>query len=257
MSGKRFGQHFLNSVYIVKKIVKFARIKNGVVIEIGAGKGLLTREIAKQARIVYAIEIDHWYAEILAKKNIPNTKIINIDFLKFDLSNYKDCIIVGNIPYYITTRIIEKLVHDRDKFSHAVLTIQREYGERILAKPGTPQYSSITCYVNYYFNVAKGFNIAPKFFTPKPKVISMVIGLDRRPPPFLLKNEQEFFEFINRIFCYRRKILKNALLNYLNALPNFVDKGILAKRPEQLELSEYFQLYEKIKADNIPLPKSE
>lgn len=257
MSGRRFGQHFLNSVYIVKKIVKFARIKNAVVIEIGAGKGILTREIAKHAQIVYAIEIDHLCADILAKKNIPNTVIINTDFLNFDLTDYKDCIIVGNIPYYITTKIIEKLVRDRDKFSHAVLTIQKEYGERLLAKPGYAQYSSITCYVNYYFNVARGFNIAPKFFTPAPKVSSMVIGLEHRKPPFLLKNEQEFFEFINGIFRYRRKILKNALLNYLDSLPNFFDNDILKKRPEELELTEYFQLYEKIKADNVPLVKTE
>ncbi|MGQ9534676.1 MAG: 16S rRNA (adenine(1518)-N(6)/adenine(1519)-N(6))-dimethyltransferase RsmA [bacterium] len=257
ISGKKFGQHFLNSVYIVKKIVKFARIKNAVVIEIGAGKGILTREIAKQAQIVYAIEIDHFYADILTKKNIPNTVIINTDFLNFDLTNYKNCIIVGNIPYYITTRIIEKLVRDRDKFLHAVLTIQREYGERLLAKPGNPQYSSITCYVNYYFNVVRGFNIAPNFFTPEPKVSSMVLGFEHRDPPFLLKNEQEFWRFINGIFRYRRKILKNALLNYLNSLPKLVDKDILTKRPEQLELTEYFQLYERVKADNIPLSKPE
>lgn len=241
------GQHFLNNISVVRKIVKFARIKNEPVIEIGAGKGILTRETAKHAKIVYAIEIDHLYADILAKKNIPNTVVINRDFLKFDLSNYKNCIIVGNIPYYITTKIIEKLIRDRDKFSHAVLTVQKEYGERLLAKPSTAQYSSITCYVNYYFNVVKGFNIAPKFFTPKPRVSSMVIGLNHREPPFLLKSEKDFFEFINGIFHYRRKTLKNALLNYLGSFPNFVDKEIMTKRPEQLGLNEFFQLYKNIK----------
>lgn len=256
MPGKKLGQHFLNNVSIVKKIIKFARIENEPVLEIGAGKGILTREIAKKAKIVYAIEIDPQYADILAKKNIPNTLIINTDFLSLDLNDYKDCIIVGNIPYYITTRIIEKLVCDRDKFSHAVLTVQKEYGERLLTKPGTTKYSSITCYVNYYFNVAKGFNISPGYFTPPPKVSSMVIGLYRRESPFLLNNEQNFFEFINGIFHYRRKTLKNALINYLGSLPALTDKEILRKRPEQLGLNEFFQLYENIKED-ILLNKQE
>lgn len=251
MSKKKFGQHFLNNISVVKKIANFAQIKDKVVIEIGAGKGMLTREIARQAKIVYATEIDPFYAALLARKNIPNVVVINTDFLTFDLADYKDSVIIGNIPYYLTTKIIEKLVHERNKFLYAVLTLQKEYGERLLAKPDTPQYCSITCFVNYYFNVVKGFNISPKSFTPLPRVYSMVICLNHIEPPFSLKDEQNFFNFINGIFRYRRKILKNSLFNYLGFLPDFGDIKILSKRPEQLKLIEFFQIYKRMNADHI------
>jgi len=256
MSQKKLGQHFLNSIYIARKIVNFAKLKNEIVVEIGAGKGMLTREIARQARYIYAIEIDPLYVSALIRKNIPNVLVINANFLNFDLTSYRNAVIVGNIPYSITTKIIEKLVRERDKFLRAVLTIQKEYGERLLAKPDSPKYSSISCYVNYYFNIIKGFNIPPKFFTPAPSVSSMLICLDNKELPFLLEDEKEFFEFVKGVFRYRRKILKNSLLNYLGYLPDYLDKKILLKRPEQLELIEFFELYKNLKADNISFQKN-
>ncbi|MEO0184789.1 MAG: 16S rRNA (adenine(1518)-N(6)/adenine(1519)-N(6))-dimethyltransferase RsmA [candidate division WOR-3 bacterium] len=243
MAKRRLGQHFLNSNYVARKIVNFAELQDECVIEIGAGKGMLTRELAKKARTVYAIEIDRLYAASLIEKNIPNVKVITTNFLDFDMSDYKSAVIVGNIPYSITTRIVEKLVRDRDKFSKAILTIQREYAERLVAKPGSPQYGAITCYVNYYFEIVKGFNIPPRFFSPAPKVSSTVIGLIHKEKPFLLENDSDFFEFIKGIFRYRRKILKNSLANFIGFTPHYMGKQILTKRPEQLELREFFHLY--------------
>ncbi|MGB9721365.1 MAG: 16S rRNA (adenine(1518)-N(6)/adenine(1519)-N(6))-dimethyltransferase RsmA [bacterium] len=247
MVKKRLGQHFLNNNYVARRIVKFAQLENECVIEIGAGKGMLTREIARKARFVYAIEIDHHYAQLLIDKNIPNVKVITTNFLDFDMSDYKNAVIVGNIPYSITAMIIEKLVKDKDKFSRAFLTIQKEYGERLFAKPGSPQYSSTTCYVNYYFEIIKGFNIPPRFFSPAPKVSSTVIGLIHKEKPFLLEDDTDFFDFINGIFRYRRKILKNALSNFLGFMPDDLDREMLVKRPEQLELKEIFYLYNNLK----------
>ncbi len=250
MAKRRLGQHFLNSKYIARKIVNFAELGNECVIEIGAGKGMLTRELARKARIVYAIEIDNFYAESLMERNIPNVKVITTDFLDFDMSGYKNAVIVGNIPYSITTRIFEKLVRDKEFFSKAILTIQKEYRDRLVAKPGSPRYGAITCYINYYFEVIKGFNISPRFFSPAPKVSSTVIGLIHKEKPFLLEDDGNFFDFLEGIFRYRRKILKNSLAKFVGFTPDNIDKGILIRRPEQLELMEFFQLYKKLKVHN-------
>ncbi len=251
MHRRRLGQHFLNDVHIARKIAVFAKLEYQTVIEIGAGKGMLTRELAKKARHVCAIEIDPQCVDLLMKKNIPNTDIISADFLEFDMTNYRDAVIVGNIPYSITTKIIEKLVRERRNFLRAVLTMQKEYGERLLAKPNSPRYSSFSCYVSYYFRVIKGFSIAPKYFTPAPRVSSILISLEHRELPFLLDDENNFFEFIKGVFHYRRKILKNSLINYLGYLPDCVDPRILTKRAEQLDLLEFFQLYSNLKVANV------
>ncbi|MCX7994677.1 MAG: 16S rRNA (adenine(1518)-N(6)/adenine(1519)-N(6))-dimethyltransferase RsmA [candidate division WOR-3 bacterium] len=240
---RRLGQHFLNSLHIAKRIVEFAEINNESVIEIGAGKGMLTREIAKRAKIVYAIEIDQKYAEMLRDKSLPNVQVINADFLETDLSLYKGSIVIGNIPYGITTRIVEKLAQEKEYFKKAVLTLQKEYGERILARPGSTNYSSITCYANYYFKVLKGFSIKPKFFTPAPRVDSLVVCLVPHKPPFFLNDELQFFNFIKGLFRYRRKTLKNALIHHLGYLPEELNGEILSRRPQELELEEFYKLY--------------
>lgn len=244
---KKLGQHFLNSIHIAKKIVNFANVKDEVVVEIGAGKGMLTRELSKHARIVYAIEIDPRYATKLEEKGFLNVEVINTNFLEFDLNKYNGSVVVGNIPYGITTKIIEKLIEARENFKRAVLTIQKEYGERLLAGPGLPQYSSITCYVNYYFTVVRGFSIQAKFFTPQPSVNSLVIGLIHKKPSFPLKDPRGFFEFIKGIFRYRRKTLKNALLNHFGFIPPDIDTALFSKRPEQLELQDFYKLYNLVK----------
>lgn len=246
---RRLGQHFLKNSYIAKKIINFADIRGKSVVEIGAGKGILTRELSKQAKIVFAYEIDSKYATKLKEKNLSNVNIINADFLKCDLSKYAGSVIVGNIPYGITTSIIEKLVRGRKNLIKAVLTIQKEYGERLFAKPASPQYSSITCYVNYYFNVIRGFVIPPKYFSPPPKVSSIVIGLICKEPPFPLKDESDFFNFIKGVFQYRRKTLKNAMLNYLGYKPEDLNCNILSRRPEQLELMDFYRLYNYIRVE--------
>ncbi|MEO0096308.1 MAG: 16S rRNA (adenine(1518)-N(6)/adenine(1519)-N(6))-dimethyltransferase RsmA [candidate division WOR-3 bacterium] len=248
---KRLGQHFLNNIYIAKKIINFADIKGKSVIEIGAGKGMITRQLSKYARIVYAIEIDKKYAEKLIQKNIPNVQVINVDFLDFDLAPYAGSVIVGNIPYGITTKIIEKLVKERKNFLRAILTLQKEYGERLLAQPGTSEYSSITCYVNYYFKVIRGFGIQARYFTPRPRVNSIVVGLLHKDAPFLIENEFEFFDFVKGIFRYRRKTLKNAIFNYLGCTPQNLKNDLLFKRPEELELKDFYKLYLQLKTKEV------
>jgi len=243
---KRLGQHFLNSKGLVKKIVDFAEIENEIVLEIGSGKGILTRQIAQGAKKVFAVEIDKKLAQVLERMNLPNIIIINNDFLKLDLKNYQNPVVVGNIPYSITTRIFEKLIEQRNCFKRAVLTIQKEYGQRILAKVNSRQYGMITLYVNYYYQINKAFVIQSRYFSPQPKVSSVVISLTRKKPRFALKDDKAFFEFIKGIFCYRRKSLKNALISHLHELPEHIDKKLLGKRPQNLALNDFYRIYKNL-----------
>jgi len=240
---KRLGQHFLNSKMLARKIIDYAEISNEVVLEIGAGKGILTRQIAQEAKKVFAVEIDEHLARFLEDLALPNVVVINTDFLKLSLKNYENPIIIGNIPYSITTPILEKLIQERAYFKWAVLTLQKEYGERILAESGSRKYGSISLYVNYYFIARKAFVISARYFSPKPKVSSVVVSFRKITPPFSLKNEKKFFDFIQGVFRYRRKSLKNAITHYLDRLPEGIDRELLKKRPENLTLDDFHYIY--------------
>jgi 16S rRNA (adenine1518-N6/adenine1519-N6)-dimethyltransferase len=241
---KRLGQHFLKNKLFARKIVDFAKIDNEVVLEIGAGKGILTKFIAERAKKVYANEIDSGLIENLKSIDYSNVTVVNKDFLKLDLKKFRKPIIVGNIPYFITTQILEKLTEQINCFKRAILTIQKEYGERILAKVNSRQSGSITHFINYHFSARKGFIIPAKYFYPKPKVSSVVISLIKKKPPFVLKDKERFFEFIRGIFRYRRKSVKNAIKNYLHRLPEGIDSHLLKKRPENLTLSDFKKIYD-------------
>lgn len=240
---KRFSQNFMKGKRIVKKIIDCADIVNETVVEIGAGKGILTKLISAYAKIVYAIELDRGLISTLKELNLNNVKIVNKDFLKLDLREYGKPVVVGNIPYSITTQILDKLAQQREAFKWAVLTIQKEYGARLLAKTGSAEYGPVTLFTGYHFQVKKQFAVPARFFSPQPKVSSVVVRLASRVKPFRLKDEKVFFEMIRGIFCYRRKYLKNALMNYLHDVPRGLDITLLQKRPSELTLRDYYTVY--------------
>ena len=240
---KRFSQNFMKGKRIVKKIIDCADIVNETVVEIGAGKGILTKLISAYAKIVYAIELDRGLISTLKELNLNNVKIVNKDFLKLDLREYGKPVVVGNIPYSITTQILDKLAQQREAFKWAVLTIQKEYGARLLAKTGSAEYGPVTLFTGYHFQVKKQFAVPARFFSPQPKVSSVVVRLASRVKPFRLKDEKAFFEMIRGIFCYRRKYLKNALMNYLHNVPQGLDITLLQKRPSELTLRDYYTVY--------------
>jgi len=243
---KRFSQNFLKGKRIVKKIVNCADIDNETVVEIGAGKGILTKLISARAKMVYAVELDRELISTLEDLDLSNVKVVNKDFLQLDLRDFGKPVIVGNIPYSITTQILKMLVQQKEAFKRAVLTIQKEYGARLLAKAGSAEYGSITLFTGYHFQVKKEFAIPARFFSPQPKVSSLVIKLTSRAKPFYLKDENAFFEMIKGIFCYRRKYMKNALMNYLHDVPQGLDSALLQKRPGDLTLHDYYALYCKL-----------
>lgn len=228
---------------IVKKIIDCADIINETVVEIGAGKGTLTKLISAYAKIVYAIELDRGLISTLKELDLSNVKIVNKDFLRLDLRDYGKPVIVGNIPYSITTQILDKLAQQKSAFKWAVLTIQKEYGARLFAKTGSAEYGPVTLFTGYHFQVKKQFAIPARFFSPQPKVSSLVVRLTSRVKPFRLKDEKAFFEMIRGIFCYRRKYMKNALMNYLHDVPHGLDNTLLQKRPSDLTLRDYYTVY--------------
>jgi 16S rRNA (adenine1518-N6/adenine1519-N6)-dimethyltransferase len=247
---KRLGQHFLNSTRLAQRIVDFAALdEHDTVLEIGSGKGMLTKQIAEKAQKVYAVEIDKTFAQHLQTMALPHVVILNKNFLTVDLRDYNTPVVIGNIPYSITTPILQMLTNQRNYFKRAILTIQREYGNRILAQVGGRQYGSITLYLNYYFSIQKGFVISARNFSPRPKVSSIVISLIKKQPPFVVKNEEKFFQFVRGVFRYRRKSVKNAIVHYRGKLPDSINVELLGKRPEKLSIDDFYDVFNTIEAE--------
>ena len=183
---KSFGQNFINDKNIINKIIECSDIKeNSLVIEIGPGSGNLTKELSRVARNVLAYEIDERLEDILDENLLGcnNVKILFQDFLQADLNNdikeynYDHLYLTANIPYYITTPIIEKIIRSKINFDKITLMMQKEVGERFSAKPGNKAYGSITVFLNYYFDIKKEFVVSRNLFTPKPNVDSVVVTL--------------------------------------------------------------------------------
>lgn len=248
---KSLGQNFLINPHIIEKIIKFSDIKtDDAVLEIGTGSGILTRALAKKARLVISYEIDKNLYQI-AKQNLKdfkNTHLINEDFLKADITKtfiekgnfFK---VVANLPYYITTPIIEKLLTNKNLFSEIFLTVQKEFAKRIVAKPNTKDYSSFSIFVQYHTEPKILFDISKNNFTPKPKVDSSFIKLDIRKNPFLnIKSEQIFFDIVRRAFNQRRKTLRNALITKYNK--NIVDEAMQKSNIDGTRRGETLSIYE-------------
>jgi len=219
---KSFGQNFLKDENIVEKIVNCAEIEeNSLVIEIGPGAGALTKKLSKKAKFVLAYEIDTRLETILDKEliNISNVDIIFDDFLKRDLKNdiekysFEHLYVVANLPYYITTPIINKLI-DEISIDKIVIMIQKEVADRFAALPGGRDYGSLSVFLNYHFDVKKEFIVKRQNFIPQPNVDSIVIKLTTKKNKLLVKNEEKFFKLIRDSFKFKRKTLRNNLKGY-------------------------------------------
>lgn len=212
MPDKSLGQHWLTDRIILSEIAKPANLTtDDVVLEIGPGLGTLTEVLSDSAKLVVAVEFDPELAKDLANKNIKNVEVLNADFLHFDLSimpkKYK---VVANIPYYITAKIVQKLLSDDNKPEVAALLVQKEVAERLAAKPGEMSILSVSAQV--FAEVELGVIVPPEFFTPPPKVDSQVVILKPRNRPLFEKwNEKSFFRMVKAGFSNRRKKLRSSL----------------------------------------------
>ena len=240
---RRYGQHFLNSPRIAQHIVDLARVDNNTVCEIGAGKGILTVPLAKRASKVYAVEIDPGLIKKLRMKAAANVEIIHGDFLKVAIMDMGGPVIVGNIPYAITTEILDRLIEQKECYKHAVLMLQKEYSERLLAPVGTSRYGALTVYMNYHFSICRGFAVPARFFSPRPKVNSAVLFFEKKTAEYPLQDETAFFDFVKAVFRYRRKSLKNALMQATGTKTIHLPDITASKRPQDVTLEELYILY--------------
>jgi 16S rRNA (adenine1518-N6/adenine1519-N6)-dimethyltransferase len=216
---KRFGQNFLVDKNILNKIIAAAELdKSCTVLEIGMGEGALTEELAKAAGKVITVEIDR---ELFPETKEKLERYSNIDFILGDFLKKADDIfgkltekikVVANIPYYITTPIIEKLFVYADKIDSIILMVQREVADRLRASPATKDYGSLTLFVNYHCDVEKICDVPPTAFVPRPKVFSSVIKLSmRNEKKYFVDSMEKLFNIIHAAFWGRRKMLSSAL----------------------------------------------
>ena len=218
---KKFGQNFIVDKNIIHSIISKSNIdKDTLVIEIGPGAGSLTTELDEVAGHIIAYEIDKTLKPILETKNLKNTTIIYEDFLKRNISedlkkyNYQKIYVVANLPYYITTPIIIKLIEDKLNIDKIVVMVQKEVGDRFKAKPNTKEYNSLSIFLNYYYTVEKLLDVSKNVFIPKPNVDSIVVSLTKKGNKIKVDNEKLFFKLVRDSFKQKRKTLKNNLKGY-------------------------------------------
>ncbi|MEG0156524.1 MAG: 16S rRNA (adenine(1518)-N(6)/adenine(1519)-N(6))-dimethyltransferase RsmA [Anaerovoracaceae bacterium] len=265
---KSLGQNFLTDKHIIDKIIEESYIgEQDLVIEIGPGMGVLTAEAAQQARKVIAIEIDKGLLPILdyTLQDYDNIEVINQDILKTNLREVIDNAkredpaiegvkIIGNLPYYITTPIIMKILEEQVPVESITIMMQKEVADRISGKAGSKAYGALTVAVQYYCTVSKVAAVSKEVFVPVPKVDSTVLRLDlRTEKPVELLDEKLFFACIKAAFSQRRKTLLNCLTGFAGMDKDAVRDALLevgiepTRRGETLTIEEFANCANRMK----------
>ncbi len=268
MSKRYLGQNFLYDPSILKRIIQIAQLnKDDLILEIGPGPGNLTVMLAERVKKVIAIELDDKLFEKLKIRlaEYKNVELIHGDALKYSYEDLPEFKVVANIPYYITTPLLFRLLKNKkiyyrptdetvskeedgrskNNIKSITLTVQKEVAERIIAKPNTKHYGLLSIMVNYYAKPRLSFIIPRRAFKPIPKVDSAVIHLEvYEKPPVYVKNEDIFFRIIKTAFSKRRKILSNSLKSINpNTKQWLLEAGIdPRRRAETLTLEEIAKL---------------
>ncbi len=249
---KKYGQNFLRDETVLNRIIENANIEdNSLVIEIGPGDGALTSKLKDVSKKVLAYEIDTDLIDPLNKKfSNTNVEFIFDDFLnrniKEDIKNYTydNLYVIANIPYYITTPIVEHIINSKIKTKKIILMVQKEVADRFSSLPGSSNYSSITVYLNYFYNIKKLFNVSRHSFYPEPNVDSAIICFEEKDRVDI--DEDKFFKFVRDAFRFKRKNIKNNLSNYdLNKIEEVLNRHNmdLTIRAESLSLDLFIEIY--------------
>lgn len=246
---KSLGQNFLINKRIIDNIVNSINPnKDDLIVEIGPGAGALTKELLKKDCHVICFEIDKRLEPILSEIKSDNLKIYYEDFLNINLNDYINekynrIYFVGNLPYYITTAIINKIVQESNPYE-IIIMIQKEVAQRFMAKPNNKSYGSISVFLQYNFDIFKVCDVNKNCFNPVPKVDSMVIKL-RKNKKDKVNNEELFYKLIKDSFSQKRKNLRNNLKNYdlekINNILKTFNKD-LTKRAEELTVEEFIKI---------------
>ena len=251
---KKFGQNFVKDINVVKKIVRSAEIdEKSLVIEVGPGGGIMTRELSMVADNVLAYEIDEELKEEHAKRlgDRDNITILFQDFLESDIVkdvekyDYDKLYFVSNVPYYITTPIILKLIESGLSFEKIVMMVQKEVGDRFSTKSGNKEYGSITVLLNYFYNIKKEFFVSRKQFVPEPNVDSVIISFSEKNDKLPLNNFKFFEKLVRDSFQYKRKTLRNNLKGYdLDKVNKVLEKygKDLSVRAEALDVEVFVEI---------------
>ncbi len=263
-ANKNYGQNFLIDENVVSGIVQNAEVsKKDLVIEIGPGLGTLTSYLLESAGKVICIELDTHMLKILNDRFslYTNFELINDDVLKVDLkelisknSEFENVKVVANLPYYITTPIIMKLLEDKLNLTSITVMVQKEVAERLTEAPGSKNTGSITYSINYYTNPKTVIDVPKESFIPSPKVDSSVIKLDiLSEPKIKVLDEELFFKVIKCAFMQKRKTLINSLSNSGIGSKENLEKILteleldLRVRAEQLTLEQFGMISDKLK----------
>jgi len=248
MTKKHLGQHFLYDPLIIEKIIEAADLDpEDLVVEIGPGPGKLTRMLSEKAERVIAIELDDKLYERLKTglSGYNNIQLINGDALEYPYGNLPEFKVVANIPYYITTPIIFKLLDARKYLRTITLTVQKEIAERIVAGPGGKDYGVLSIMVQYYAEPSLKFMIPKEAFRPVPKVDSAVVHIRvLKEPSVYVKDQEFFFKVVKTAFSQRRKMISNSLKSIKEDADEWLDKAGIdpRRRPETLSIEEFAHL---------------
>ena len=223
---KRFGQHFLEAAWVAKVIDALHATRDDAFLEIGPGRGALTRPLAARAGRVVAIEIDRDLAGLLIEQQLPNVRVIQADFLDIDLAEAlrdepRPLRVAGNLPYNVSSPILFRLLGAADGgrvFSDATLMLQKEVADRLVAKPGRKEYGVLGIQVALTADVEHLLTLPPGAFRPPPKVTSAVVRLRFRPPVVDVGDPRVFERIVRGMFLQRRKTVANALRPVADAL---------------------------------------
>jgi 16S rRNA (adenine1518-N6/adenine1519-N6)-dimethyltransferase len=258
---KYLGQHFLIDRNTRDKLLSFAELtKKDKVVEIGPGLGSLTEGILEKVKEYYGFEIDEVFCKILQERfsNFPNFHIIKKDFLQTDENfwfSFRGKVkVIGNTPYYLSMPILFHILKFKEKIKLALLTVQKEVGEKFVAKPGSKQYSSVSVLLYIYTDTKICYSLNKNVFYPKPKVDSVVVKIiPLKKPRIEIDNEKKFFDFLPLIFSYRRKKLTNVIKKVFKIEKEILEKELVKngiskeKRAEELLPEEIYILYKIVK----------
>jgi 16S rRNA (adenine1518-N6/adenine1519-N6)-dimethyltransferase len=258
---KSLGQHFLSDVFTAQKIVSFANIKSdSVVLEIGPGDGSLTKWIYSiRPKKLILLELDKRFIDPL-KANFLEAEIINKDACSFDISSFinsnkisDNLIVIGNLPYNVSTKIVENLISSKTIIKNMVLMFQKEVGDRICAASGNKDYGRLSLLVQEFFKIEKLLDLKPGVFTPPPKVDSVVLYfLPRTEALIELKDRKGYTKLIDYCFSNRRKMLRRILKGLYpenlvahDDIFSYIENSTgldLKKRPEALDIKDFEKL---------------
>jgi 16S rRNA (adenine1518-N6/adenine1519-N6)-dimethyltransferase len=253
---KRFGQPFRAQAGVDQLIAALGAAPDETVLEIGPGRGALTRPLAPLVREIIAIEIDRDLAAALPAQLPPNVRVVEGDFLDVNLDELLadtplPARVVGNLPYNVSSPILFKLLEgarDGQRFHDATLMLQKEVADRLAARPGTAEYGTLAIQVALVADVERVLSLPPGAFRPAPKVTSAVVRLRFHPPVADVGDRRTFERIVRGVFLQRRKTLANALKPVASSLgrsaPALLERAGLdgSRRPEELTVAEMAQL---------------